>query len=66
MKRIIFVCLSKFNSVFFSCFDAVVQLVNDIATFYVQTYNKFITTEDKRLKETLRVIQNGVSYVCSL
>lgn len=37
------------------------QVVNDITTFYMQTYNNYKTTGDERLKETLRVIQNGVS-----
>lgn len=45
---------------FFSCFTTVVQVVLDITTFYMQTYNKFTTTEDQRLKETLRVIHTGV------
>lgn len=51
----------KINLYFFSCFTAVVQVVLDITTFYMQTYNKFKTTEDQRLKETLRVIHTGVS-----
>lgn len=58
--------VSKFHSDFFSCFTAVVQVVLDITTFYRQTYNKFTTTEDQRLKETLKVIHNGVGYTCSL
>ncbi|XP_075945144.1 CD9 molecule a isoform X1 [Anarhichas minor] len=37
------------------------KVVNDITTFYVQTYNKFKDTEDERLKETLRVIQTGLN-----
>lgn len=36
------------------------QVVNDITTFYKQTYNSYQTTKDPRLKETLRVIQTGV------
>ncbi|XP_078113028.1 CD9 molecule a isoform X3 [Sander vitreus] len=35
-------------------------VVNDITTFYMQTYNNFKTTGDERLKETLRVIQTGL------
>lgn len=37
------------------------KVVNDISTFYVQTYNNFKTTGDERLKETLKVIQNGLN-----
>lgn len=37
------------------------QLVNDITTFYKQTYNTYQTSKEPRLKETLRVIQTGVS-----
>lgn len=40
----------------------VLQVVNDITTFYMQTYKNFETTKDERLKETLRVIQMGVSH----
>lgn len=65
-KRITFVWVSKFHHDFFSFFTAVVQVVLDITTFYIQTYNKFTTTEDQRLKETLKVIHTGVSYTCSL
>lgn len=36
------------------------QVVNDITTFYRQTYNTYQTSKDPRLKETLRVIQTGV------
>lgn len=42
----------------------VLQVVNDITAFYMQTYNNFKTLGDERLKETLRVIQTGVSNVC--
>ncbi|XP_067358251.1 CD9 molecule a isoform X2 [Channa argus] len=37
------------------------KVVDDITTFYMQTYNNYKTTEDERLKETLRVIQNGLN-----
>uniref|UniRef100_A0A8C6SV59 Tetraspanin n=1 Tax=Neogobius melanostomus TaxID=47308 RepID=A0A8C6SV59_9GOBI len=37
------------------------KVVNDITTFYVQTYNNYKTTKDERLKETLKVIQNGLN-----
>lgn len=37
------------------------KVVNDISTFYVQTYNNFKATRDERLKETLKVIQNGLN-----
>lgn len=42
------------------------QVVNDITTFYMQTYNNFKATKDERLRETLRVIQTGVSPFCSI
>lgn len=46
----------------------VLQVVNDITTFYMQTYNNFKSTGDERLRETLRVIQHGVSQLqlCSI
>uniref|UniRef100_A0A8D2ZKV1 CD9 molecule a n=1 Tax=Scophthalmus maximus TaxID=52904 RepID=A0A8D2ZKV1_SCOMX len=37
------------------------KVVNDITTFYLQTYNNFKTTGDERLREILRVIQNGMN-----
>uniref|UniRef100_A0A665VMA6 Tetraspanin n=1 Tax=Echeneis naucrates TaxID=173247 RepID=A0A665VMA6_ECHNA len=37
------------------------KVVNDITTFYMQTYKNFETTGDERLKETLRVIQTGLN-----
>lgn len=37
------------------------KVVLDITTFYRQTYNKFTTTEDQRLKETLKVIHTGLN-----
>ncbi|XP_026221447.1 CD9 molecule a isoform X2 [Anabas testudineus] len=37
------------------------KVVNDITTFYMQTYNNYKTTKDERLKETLWVIQNGLN-----
>lgn len=37
------------------------KVVDDISTFYVQTYNNFKNTGDERLKETLKVIQNGLN-----
>ncbi len=48
------------------CFLAVLQIVNDITTFYQQTYNNFETTGDERLKETLRAIHTGVSDIRSI
>lgn len=42
-------------------FAAVLQVVNDITTFYLETYNNFKTTGDERLKETLRMIQIGLN-----
>lgn len=37
------------------------KVVNDITTFYLETYNNFKTTGDERLKETLRMIQIGLN-----
>ncbi|KAI3371364.1 hypothetical protein L3Q82_023964, partial [Scortum barcoo] len=37
------------------------KVVNDITTFYIQTYKNYQTTGDERLKETLRVIQTGLN-----
>lgn len=37
------------------------KVVGDITTFYQQTYNNYETTGDERLRETLRVIQNGLN-----
>lgn len=37
------------------------KVVNDITTFYMQTYNDYKTTGDERLKETLRVIQTELN-----
>lgn len=57
------------KSVYLFLFTTVVQVVLDITTFYMQTYKKFTTTEDQRLKETLRVIHTGVSELrhdCSI
>ncbi|KAM9376869.1 CD9 molecule a isoform 2-T2 [Pholidichthys leucotaenia] len=34
------------------------KVIDDITTFYIETYNKYKSTGDERLKETLRVIQN--------
>lgn len=42
------------------CLSNRLQVVSDITAFYMQTYNNYMTTKDVRLKETLRVIQNGV------
>lgn len=39
------------------------QVANEITAFYMQTYNNYQTTGDERLKETLRLIQTGVSNV---
>uniref|UniRef100_H2RV56 Tetraspanin n=2 Tax=Takifugu rubripes TaxID=31033 RepID=H2RV56_TAKRU len=36
------------------------KVVDDITTFYRQTYNNYKTTKDERLKETLRMIQTGM------
>lgn len=36
------------------------QVVNDITSFYKQTYITYQTNKDPRLKETLLVIQTGV------
>lgn len=36
------------------------KVVDDITTFYIQTYNNYKETGDERLKETLRVIQTGL------
>lgn len=36
------------------------KVVNDITTFYLQTYNNYKTTGDERLRETLRLIQTGL------
>lgn len=43
----------------------VLQVVNDITTFYMQMYKDYETTGDEHLKETLRVIQTGVGHFCS-
>ncbi|XP_070828018.1 CD9 molecule a isoform X1 [Chaetodon trifascialis] len=37
------------------------KVVNDITSFYIQTYNNYKTTGDKRLKETLQMIQIGLN-----
>uniref|UniRef100_A0A3B4BGR8 Tetraspanin n=1 Tax=Periophthalmus magnuspinnatus TaxID=409849 RepID=A0A3B4BGR8_9GOBI len=37
------------------------NVVNDITTFYIQTFNKYKETNDQRLKETLKVIQHGLN-----
>ncbi|XP_030588188.1 CD9 molecule a isoform X2 [Archocentrus centrarchus] len=37
------------------------KVVNDITTFYIQTYNNYKSTRDERLKETLRVIQTELN-----
>ncbi|CAJ1056808.1 CD9 antigen [Xyrichtys novacula] len=37
------------------------KVVNDITTFYQQTFNNYKTTGDERLKETLLVIQTGLN-----
>ncbi|KAM4618883.1 CD9 molecule a isoform 2-T2 [Polymixia lowei] len=37
------------------------KVVDDITTFYMETYNKYKTTGDERFKETLRVIQTGLN-----
>ncbi|XP_055011461.1 CD9 molecule a isoform X1 [Boleophthalmus pectinirostris] len=37
------------------------KVVNDITTFYIQTFNKYKETNDQRLKETLKVIQHGLN-----
>ncbi|XP_019934458.1 CD9 molecule a isoform X2 [Paralichthys olivaceus] len=37
------------------------KVVNDITTFYMQTYNNYKTTGDERLRETLRLIQTGLN-----
>nr|XP_046250556.1 CD9 molecule a isoform X2 [Scatophagus argus] len=37
------------------------KVVNDITTFYMQTYNNYKETGDERLKETLRLIQTGLN-----
>lgn len=39
------------------------QVVNDITNFYMQTYKNYQTTGDERLKDTLRLIQKGVSLI---
>lgn len=51
----------KLPTKYFLLIPVVLQVVNDITTFYMQTYNNYKATGDERLKETLRVIQNGVS-----
>lgn len=43
----------------------VLQIVSDITTFYMETYNNYKSTGDERLRETLRVIQTGVSHLSS-
>ena len=42
---------------------AVLQIVDDITSFYLETYTNY-SKGDERLKETLRVIQTGVSHLC--
>ncbi|XP_034032463.1 CD9 molecule a isoform X1 [Thalassophryne amazonica] len=37
------------------------KVVNDITTFYMETYNKYKERRDERLRETLRVIQTGLN-----
>ncbi|KAK5602168.1 cd9 antigen [Crenichthys baileyi] len=37
------------------------KVVNDISAFYRQTYDEYKKTRDERLKETLRLIQNGLN-----
>ncbi|XP_019745926.1 CD9 molecule a isoform X1 [Hippocampus comes] len=37
------------------------KVVDDITTFYHQTYNNYKETKDERLRETLRVIQTGLN-----
>ncbi|KAM3870668.1 CD9 molecule a [Diretmus argenteus] len=37
------------------------KVVDDITKFYMETYNNYRTTQDERLKETLRVIQTGLN-----
>ncbi|KAG7216082.1 hypothetical protein INR49_007834 [Caranx melampygus] len=37
------------------------KVVNDITTFYMQTYNNYVKTADDRLRETLRLIQTGLN-----
>ncbi|KAM6961078.1 CD9 molecule a isoform 2-T2 [Aplochiton taeniatus] len=36
------------------------KIVDDITTFYMETYNDYTNTRDERLKETLRLIQTGL------
>lgn len=48
------------REVYQCCLSHCLQVVNDITTFYLQTYNNYKTTKDVRLKETLRMIQTGV------
>ncbi len=59
-------CLLLWLNVFVFWLVAVLQIVNDITTFYQQTYNNFETTGDERLKETLRAIHTGVSDIRSI
>ncbi|XP_049579968.1 CD9 molecule a isoform X1 [Syngnathus scovelli] len=37
------------------------KVVDDITTFYLQTYNEYKERQDERLRETLRVIQTGLN-----
>ncbi|XP_024911721.1 CD9 molecule a isoform X2 [Cynoglossus semilaevis] len=37
------------------------KVVDDITTFYVQTYNNYKTTGEEALRETLRLIQSGLN-----
>lgn len=48
------------GSVSHQCLRLCLQVVNDITSFYKQTYNTYLNNKDPRLKETLRVIQTGV------
>ncbi|XP_075998032.1 CD9 molecule a isoform X2 [Genypterus blacodes] len=36
------------------------QVVGDITSFYIETFNKYKTTKDERLRETLLLIQTGL------
>lgn len=56
--------VSYVYKVLFYRLAAVFQVVNDITSSYMQTYKKFkMPNSDKRLRDTLRMIQTGVSHV---